>query len=110
MKDMAAAPVTPPLPRHYAGVNWLGFWTLYLKEVRRFTKIPMQTVLAPLMMSLLYMLVFSVATNGARPPVHGVRKSELSPIILACRIEEEELAKALLSTFIITRPGATNSV
>ena len=72
MKDMAAAPVTPPLPRNYAGVNWLGFWTLYQKEVRRFTKIPMQTVLAPLMMSLLYMLVFSVATNGARPPVHGV--------------------------------------
>ena len=72
MKDMAAAPVTPPLPRQYAGVNWLGFWTLYQKEVRRFTKIPMQTVLAPLMMSLLYMLVFSVATNGARPPVHGV--------------------------------------
>ena len=69
---MAAEHVMPPLPRNYAGVNWLGFWTLYLKEVRRFAKIPMQTVLAPLMMSLLYMLVFSVATNGARPPVHGV--------------------------------------
>jgi ABC-2 type transport system permease protein len=69
---MAAASVTPPLPRSYAGVNWLGFWTLYMKEVRRFAKIPMQTVLAPLMMSLLYMLVFSVATAGARPPVHGV--------------------------------------
>ena len=69
---MAIEPVMPPLPRNYAGVNWLGFWTLYLKEVRRFAKIPMQTVLAPLMMSLLYMLVFSVATNGARPPVHGV--------------------------------------
>ncbi len=40
----------------------------------------------------------------------GVRKSELSPIIFACRIDEDELAKALLSTFIITRPGATNSV
>jgi ABC-2 type transport system permease protein len=69
---MAAQSVTPPLPRNYAGVNWLGFWTLYMKEVRRFAKIPMQTVLAPLMMSLLYMLVFSVATAGARPPVHGV--------------------------------------
>ena len=68
----AAEHVNPPLPRNYAGVNWLGFWTLYMKEVRRFAKIPMQTVLAPLMMSLLYMLVFSVATNGARPPVHGV--------------------------------------
>ncbi len=76
MRDMAAPGVTPPLPRQYAGVNWLGFWTLYLKEVRRFTKIPMQTVLAPLMMSLLYMLVFGVATKGARPPVHGIVYTE----------------------------------
>ena len=69
---MVAADITPPLPRTYAGVNWLGFYTLYMKEVRRFAKIPMQTVLAPLMMSLLYMLVFAVATKGARPPVHGI--------------------------------------
>ena len=73
---MALDPVIPPLPRSYAGVNWLGFWTLYMKEVRRFTKIPMQTVLAPLMTSLLYMLVFGVATKGARPPVHGVAYTE----------------------------------
>ncbi len=72
MRDMAIERVIPPLPRNYAGVNWLGFWTLYMKEVRRFTKIPMQTVLAPLMMSLLYMMVFAVATKGARPPVHGI--------------------------------------
>ena len=72
MRDMAAPAVTPPLPRKYAGVNWLGFWTLYMKEVRRFAKIPAQTVVAPLMMSLLYMLVFGVATKGARPPVHGI--------------------------------------
>ena len=76
MRDMAADHVMPPLPRRYAGVNWLGFWTLYMKEVRRFAKIPMQTVLAPLMMSLLYMLVFGVATKGARPPVHGILYTE----------------------------------
>jgi ABC-2 type transport system permease protein len=69
---MAASGVAPPAPRTYAGVNWLGFFTLYMKEVRRFAKIPMQTVLAPLMMVLLYILVFSVATRGARPPVHGI--------------------------------------
>jgi ABC-2 type transport system permease protein len=70
---MAAGGISPPLPRSYAGVNWLGFFTLYMKEVRRFSKIPAQTVLAPLMMSLLYMLVFAVATRGARPPVHGIQ-------------------------------------
>lgn len=73
---MAIEGVLPPQPRDYAGVNWLGFWTLYMKEVRRFTKIPMQTVLAPVMSSLLYILIFSVATKGARPPVHGVQFTE----------------------------------
>ncbi len=73
---MAAGDVVPPLPRDYAGVNWLGFWTLYMKEVRRFAKIPMQTVLAPVMMSLLYMLIFSVATNGARRPVGNIPYTE----------------------------------
>ena len=76
MRDMAAEHIVPPLPRSYAGVNWLGFYTLYMKEVRRFAKIPMQTVLAPLMTSLLYMLVFGVATKGARPPVGGVPFTE----------------------------------
>jgi ABC-2 type transport system permease protein len=73
---MVDGAVTPPLPRTYAGANWLGFYTLYMKEVRRFAKIPMQTLLAPVMSSLLYVLVFAVATAGARPPVHGVPFTE----------------------------------
>jgi ABC-2 type transport system permease protein len=71
MKDMAAAP-TPPLPRDYAGFNWTGFYTLYLKEVRRFWKVGMQTVAAPVVTSLLYMMVFVVAVRGAAPPISGV--------------------------------------
>ena len=71
MKDMAAAP-TPPQPRDYAGFNWTGFQTLYLKEVRRFWKVGMQTVAAPVVTSLLYMMVFVVAVRGAAPPIDGV--------------------------------------
>lgn len=68
---MAAAP-TPPQPRDYAGFNWTGFKTLYLKEVRRFWKVGMQTVAAPVVTSLLYMMVFVVAVRGAAPPIDGV--------------------------------------
>jgi ABC-2 type transport system permease protein len=64
--------VTPPLPRHYAGVNWTGLTTLYLKEVRRFWKVGMQTVAAPVVTTLLYMMIFVVAMKGARPMVEGV--------------------------------------
>jgi ABC-2 type transport system permease protein len=61
-----------PEPRHYPGPNWIGLQALYLKEVRRFMKVGMQTVGSPVLSSLLYMLVFAVATSGARPQINGV--------------------------------------
>jgi ABC-2 type transport system permease protein len=62
---------TPPPPRTYQGVNWTGLYTLYAKEVRRFWKVGMQTVAAPVVTTLLYMMVFVVAMKGARPAVEG---------------------------------------
>ena len=66
----------PTPPRAYAGINWIGLQTLYMREVRRFWKIALQTVLAPVVTTLLYMLVFVVAMKGARPAVNGVSFSE----------------------------------
>jgi ABC-2 type transport system permease protein len=31
--------IAPPQPRAMGAVNWLGLWTLYKKEVRRFLKV-----------------------------------------------------------------------
>ena len=69
MKDMALAEhaVSPPQPRVYQGVNWEGLKTLYVREVRRFLKVGMQTLAAPVVTALLYMLVFVVAVGGGRP-------------------------------------------
>lgn len=72
MKDVPADhTVIPPLPRDYHGFNWAGFRTLYLREIRRFWKVGMQTLAAPVVTALLYMMVFVVAVRGAAPPVHG---------------------------------------
>jgi len=74
MKDMADIPspsVIPPAPRDYHGINWTGATTLYLKEVRRFWKVGMQTLAAPVLNSLLYLLIFAVAMGG-RPKVEGI--------------------------------------
>ena len=43
------------------GVNWGGLKTLYIKEVRRFFKVQMQTVWAPAITTLLYLVIFTVA-------------------------------------------------
>ncbi|HEY0149110.1 MAG TPA: ABC transporter permease [Allosphingosinicella sp.] len=52
-----AEPGVPVIRR----VNWGGLQTLYVKEVRRFFKVQLQTVWAPAMTTLLFLVIFSVA-------------------------------------------------
>src|ERR1700733_11520295 len=73
MKDMPDIVASPPTPREYRGANWEGLRTLYVREVRRFLKVGTQTLLAPVVTALLYMLVFVVAVRGAAPPIEGVK-------------------------------------
>ncbi|MGQ0660404.1 ABC transporter permease [Sphingosinicella sp.] len=42
-------------------VNWGGLATLYVKEVRRFFKVQLQTVWAPAITTLLFLVIFTVA-------------------------------------------------
>ena len=48
-------------PVHIATVNWVGLGTLYKREVQRFMKIAMQSLAAPAITSVLFLMVFSVA-------------------------------------------------
>lgn len=68
---ISTRPAGLPQPRRYPGINWIGVQTLYLREVRRFWKVGAQTVAAPVVTTLLYMLVFVVALQNARPRLHG---------------------------------------
>ncbi|MES2339444.1 MAG: ABC transporter permease [Pseudomonadota bacterium] len=45
-------------------VNWGGLKTLYVKEVRRFFKVQLQTIWAPAIQTLLFLVVFTVAMGG----------------------------------------------
>ncbi len=58
--------------RRFGAVNWLGLWTLYVKEVRRFLKVITQTVIAPVVSTLLFLVVFTQAFGASRPAVAGV--------------------------------------
>ena len=52
-------------------VNWGGLKTLYVKEVKRFFKVQLQTVWAPAITTLLFLVIFTVATGARRPVVAG---------------------------------------
>ncbi|SJM46740.1 ABC-type multidrug transport system, permease component [Brevundimonas diminuta 3F5N] len=89
------APRGLPQPRRYDGINWVGLRTLYLKEVRRFWKVGAQTVAAPVVTTLLYMMVFVVALKGARPPLHGTPFAEfVAPGLIMMAILQNAFANA----------------
>ena len=56
---------TGPQARYYGLVNWRGLWTLYRKEVQRFLKVYTQTVAAPVVTTLLFFAIFSIALGGS---------------------------------------------
>lgn len=91
----AERPSGLPQPRRYDGINWVGLRTLYLREVRRFWKVGAQTVAAPVVTTLLYMLVFVVALKGARPPLHGTPFAEfVAPGLIMMAILQNAFANA----------------
>ena len=61
----AAAPGFPTRGVPIFGTfNRLGLWTLYMKEVRRFFKVQTQTIWAPAITTLLYLMI-SPSPSGA---------------------------------------------
>jgi ABC-2 type transport system permease protein len=61
-----------PGERSITSINWGGLQALYMKEVRRFFKVQLQTIWAPAITTLLYLVIFTVALGGVKPKVMGV--------------------------------------
>ena len=54
------------------GINRIGLWSLYIKEVRRFLKVHTQTIWAPAVTTLLFLVIFTVAMGRGNRMVLGV--------------------------------------
>ncbi len=52
--------------------NFLSLWTLFSKEVLRFLKVGVQTILGPAISSLLFLAVFSLALGRSIETINGV--------------------------------------
>jgi ABC-2 type transport system permease protein len=53
-----------PQPRHITGINRIGLITLVKKEVGRFLNVYTQTIVAPVITTLLYYTIFALAFGG----------------------------------------------
>jgi ABC-2 type transport system permease protein len=82
-------------------VNWIGLQTLYMKEVRRFFKVQLQTVWAPSITTLLYLIIFTVALGGARPTVLGVPFADfLAPGLIIMGMMQNAFANSSFSLLV----------
>lgn len=78
MNDQSLRPRDTSLIRHEPGVpvirnvNFAGMSALYMKEVRRFIKVQLQTIWAPALTTLLFLVIFTVALGRGGLVVMGV--------------------------------------
>ena len=84
-----------------SGVNWGGLKTLYIKEVRRFFKVQMQTVWAPAITTLLYLIIFTVALGREGRTVMGVPFADfLAPGLIVMAMLQNSFANASFSLLV----------
>ena len=100
-----------PAPRYVGRINWLGLWTHYRKEVIRFLKVGFQTLLAPVVTTLLFLAVFSLALGRAVPELGGVSFVEfLAPGLVMFAIIQNSFANTTSSMMISKIQGSVVDV
>jgi ABC-2 type transport system permease protein len=85
------------------GVNWGGLKTLYIKEVRRFFKVQMQTVWAPAITTLLYLAIFTVALGRGGRTVPGTDipyATFIAPGLIVMAMMQNAFANASFSLLV----------
>jgi ABC-2 type transport system permease protein len=94
---MRHAPGEPVLK----GVNRGGLETLYIKEVRRFFKVQIQTVWAPAITTLLYLVIFTVALGRGGKTVMGVPFADfIAPGLIVMAMIQNAFANASFSLLV----------
>jgi ABC-2 type transport system permease protein len=87
--------------RRFGRVNWLGLYTLALREILRFTTVWTQTMLAPLMTAGLFLAIFTLAIGPSRGDVMGVPFIHfLAPGILTMTVIQNAFANTSSSLLV----------
>ena len=83
------------------GLNKGGLRTLYIKEVRRFFKVQTQTIWAPAVTTLLFLVIFTVALGGARREVMGVPFADfIAPGLIVMAMMQNAFANSSFSLLV----------
>jgi ABC-2 type transport system permease protein len=82
-------------------VNWGGLRTLYVKEVRRFFKVQLQTIWAPALTTLLFLVIFTIALGRSDRVVMGVPFADfLAPGLIVMGMVQNAFANSSFSLLV----------
>ena len=78
--------------------KYIPVWSLFIKEVMRFLKVGMQTVLGPAISSLLFLTVFNLALGRSIENINGVKFANfIAPGLIMMTILQNSFANAASS-------------
>ncbi|MBB5706014.1 ABC transporter permease [Sphingopyxis panaciterrulae] len=100
-KAAAPPPFAEPGVPHIRTLNIPGLQALYVKEVRRFFKVQLQTIWAPAVTTLLFLVIFTVALGGAGRKVIGVPFADfVAPGLIMMAMLQNSFANASFSLLV----------
>lgn len=80
------------------GINRIGLWSLYIKEVRRFLKVHTQTIWGPAVTTLLFLIIFTVALGrGGREVLGAPFASFVAPGLIVMGMMQNAFANSSFS-------------
>jgi ABC-2 type transport system permease protein len=83
-----------------------GLWTLFRKEVMRFLRVPGQTLLSPVITTVLYFVVFGWSLGGRLREVHGVPYARfIVPGLVALGVVTNAYSNSASSLFVMKLQG-----
>ncbi|MFZ5667720.1 MAG: ABC transporter permease [Pseudomonadota bacterium] len=84
-----------------SAINWGGLKALYMKEVRRFFKVQLQTIWAPAITTMLYLVIFTVALGRTGRTVLGVPLGDfLAPGLIVMAMMQNSFANSSFSLLV----------
>ena len=84
-----------------------GLWTLFRKEVRRFLRVPGQTLLSPVITTVLYFVVFGWSLGGRLREIHGVPYARfIVPGLVALGVVTNAYSNSASSLFVMKLQGS----
>ena len=95
------SPFAEPGTVRISAINWGGLKALYMKEVRRFFKVQLQTIWAPAITTMLYLVIFTVALGRSGRMVLDVPFGDfLAPGLIVMAMMQNSFANSSFSLLV----------